>query len=490
MLVWIAHARRVRLLNLIAVLGVGSFVLNIFISAHHPVEAFYFPYTRFWEFLIGALLALAYLRKREMPNGRTADAVSLAGFGSHSRIGICVEQDAEFSRMVGAPASDRCWTRDIGRAGNLAEQEAIEHAAFGLGRIDKLPALSLALAFVVVRQDIVRRATGTRRSSFRLGAVFRFGLAHIPLFRNAASVRRQRDAQSRGIIGSDAGGRSRRLCLFCLSGLSVAPRRKPGGLRKGRYRCGAVLCIYALAHFAPCEDPVIRAHASDYIGMKRCFQSKPGAVDVALIGDSHAEQWFVGLAEALPANNIAYAVQTGLPTFDHEDVAAIYRRLSESRSIRHCDRGGTLGRNVQIGRSPVGRRRDVQGHPDFDRCRQKSLPDVRQSAISVQPDTVQIRSPSSRSAMHDGCVMIRPGSRDLQRSSAWQPEQARRSSTRARTSVGLANAPWSVRVCCSIETSITSILKEANTPAVAWAGLRRTSLSLPGEQSRLHACAA
>ena len=80
-LVWIAHARRVRLLNLIAVLGVGSFALNVFISAHHPVEAFYFPYTRFWEFLIGALLALAYLRKREMPNGCTAEAVSLAGLG-------------------------------------------------------------------------------------------------------------------------------------------------------------------------------------------------------------------------------------------------------------------------------------------------------------------------------------------------------------------------------------------------------------------------
>lgn len=34
-LAWFAHARRVRLLNLVAVLGVGSFALNVFISAHH-----------------------------------------------------------------------------------------------------------------------------------------------------------------------------------------------------------------------------------------------------------------------------------------------------------------------------------------------------------------------------------------------------------------------------------------------------------------------
>ncbi len=40
-----------------------SFLLNIIITMQNPVAAFYLPYTRFWEFMIGSLLAAAQLNK-------------------------------------------------------------------------------------------------------------------------------------------------------------------------------------------------------------------------------------------------------------------------------------------------------------------------------------------------------------------------------------------------------------------------------------------
>jgi hypothetical protein len=48
--------------------------------------------------------------------------------------------------------------------------------------------------------------------------------------------------------------------------------------------------------------------------MARCWQSKPDPrVDVAVVGDSHAEQLFPGFAKALPAKNVAYYTLAALP---------------------------------------------------------------------------------------------------------------------------------------------------------------------------------
>jgi peptidoglycan/LPS O-acetylase OafA/YrhL len=64
----------------------------------------------------------------------------------------------------------------------------------------------------------------------------------------------------------------------------------------------------------PCSDQSIRNSAEVSTGIARCWQSKPGSrIDVALVGDSHAEQLFPGLAEALPDKNIVYYYENALP---------------------------------------------------------------------------------------------------------------------------------------------------------------------------------
>jgi hypothetical protein len=64
----------------------------------------------------------------------------------------------------------------------------------------------------------------------------------------------------------------------------------------------------------PCADQAIRNSAEVSTGVARCWQSKPGSrIDVALVGDTHAEQLFPGLAEALPDKNIAYYYKNAPP---------------------------------------------------------------------------------------------------------------------------------------------------------------------------------
>jgi peptidoglycan/LPS O-acetylase OafA/YrhL len=67
-------------------------------------------------------------------------------------------------------------------------------------------------------------------------------------------------------------------------------------------------------NYYPCTDQAIRNSVELWNGMARCWQSKPGSgINVALVGDSHAEQLFLGLAEALPNKNIVYYYKNAMP---------------------------------------------------------------------------------------------------------------------------------------------------------------------------------
>jgi peptidoglycan/LPS O-acetylase OafA/YrhL len=48
----------------LALIGLASFALNIALVGSHPSFTFYLPFTRFWEFIAGALLACAHLYGR------------------------------------------------------------------------------------------------------------------------------------------------------------------------------------------------------------------------------------------------------------------------------------------------------------------------------------------------------------------------------------------------------------------------------------------
>lgn len=67
---------------------------------------------------------------------------------------------------------------------------------------------------------------------------------------------------------------------------------------------------YVESTFNPCTPLTMRELAPDWNGFLRCQQSKADSpVTVAVVGDSHAEHLFVGLAEQLPDENVAYYIQ-------------------------------------------------------------------------------------------------------------------------------------------------------------------------------------
>ena len=88
--------------------------------------------------------------------------------------------------------------------------------------------------------------------------------------------------------------------------------------------------IYLEDAYYPCANTAIRDNALEWEGIARCRQSKPSSdVDVALVGDSHAEHLFLGLAEAFPETNIAFYILSTLPI---EDGAAMSQIIDEVAS--------------------------------------------------------------------------------------------------------------------------------------------------------------
>jgi len=79
--------------------------------------------------------------------------------------------------------------------------------------------------------------------------------------------------------------------------------------------------------FFDCEPKSVAAKALSWDGFLRCKQSKIGVPDVVLLGDSHAEHLFIGLAEAEPNLNVAFYILSGAPLMEDVSFEAIFDEL-------------------------------------------------------------------------------------------------------------------------------------------------------------------
>lgn len=81
---------------------------------------------------------------------------------------------------------------------------------------------------------------------------------------------------------------------------------------------------YIDEQYVDCEPGSVASKALEWGGVLRCKQSKIGEFDWLLLGDSHAEHLFIGLAEANPENNIAFYILGGKPYYGGQTFENIF----------------------------------------------------------------------------------------------------------------------------------------------------------------------
>jgi hypothetical protein len=91
---------------------------------------------------------------------------------------------------------------------------------------------------------------------------------------------------------------------------------------------------YIAKKYFICTPKIIADEALNWEGFVRCMQSKPTPnVDIALVGDSHAEHLFLGMAEALPTKNVVFYIKGSPPFIGNPEFKNIFATILKSKTI-------------------------------------------------------------------------------------------------------------------------------------------------------------
>ncbi len=87
--------------------------------------------------------------------------------------------------------------------------------------------------------------------------------------------------------------------------------------------------------FADCQPDAARLVVEQYDRKRRCLQSGPdGLPTVVVLGDSHAEHLFYGVAEGLPDQTVAIYIQNDIPFLDALRFAPLFDVLDQNPKLQ------------------------------------------------------------------------------------------------------------------------------------------------------------
>ncbi len=331
---------------LVALVAVASFALAVYGSTAvespgtEMLVGFYSPFTRAWEFAVGALLALALARWRAVI-GRAPHLLTASGLaGTVLLVLSCwlITETTPFPGVwtllpvagalllllagshPGSPTTRVLSMRPMVKVGDWSYSLYLWHWPFIVFAIvlwpenRLVPVLAALVSFAPALMSFrwleqpVRRlgALGARRTTVLIAMVL------IPPIALA------------GIVSATAKYYwTPRIIADSLTAVH------PGDLgQEARFDVMQSISV-------PCTITLLADEYQDYLGVHRCLQSKPGPdVDLAIIGDSHAEALYVGLAEAFPLQNVMYVFLQAWPARDTENAQQAFAQIAARPSIK------------------------------------------------------------------------------------------------------------------------------------------------------------
>jgi peptidoglycan/LPS O-acetylase OafA/YrhL len=331
----LALCARVRI-PLVALAGfalAASFALNLYLVERDPVADFYLVFSRIWELLIGGILALMAARR-----SRGVDPASpwlsivgaalivasflwigpLQAFPGWRALGPTLGT----ALLIAAPPTLAINRLALARApmvalGKISYPLYLWHwPLLTLARIREGGTISLAERWVLIALSV-----GLAYATY----------VHIERpIRLGAARRRLTGAVAVAILALGAIG----LYDYRFGGLFFSETAFMKIAHDGDVGSSAYGAYYD-SHTSLCETDLQPEGRESGFDMARCRQSKAsGRPGIMLIGDSHAHQLMVGLAEALPERNVGYFGGALLHIFDDPRAKPVYRALAAEPRLR------------------------------------------------------------------------------------------------------------------------------------------------------------
>ena len=318
---------------LIAAPALASFCYCIYVSGVDATTAFYSPLSRVWELLAGSLLAsISSQSKTKLPKF----------FSRSPYLGINLIFAGVFFVDLGEVSSGYWALLPVVGAvllisdssNNLVKNVLSSKMFVGLGLISyplylwHWPVLSF-LRILEGRTPPVGLRALALVLSFVL-AIVTYRCIEIPL---------KRHAKKRALLPFLVFGMA--ICIAC-SALVYANdgiRSRPIEHQAVKYDGDIgheAFHNYIANNFYPCTPAWVYKSALIWDGAVRCNQSKKDTpIDTILLGDSHAEHLFIGLAESLPNHNVGFYIRGVPPIRDNSEFQPLYDEVLRNSNIRY-----------------------------------------------------------------------------------------------------------------------------------------------------------
>jgi len=328
----LAWSRGARVMSLvIGILGLGSFGLNLLLVGSHPAAAYYLPLTRIWELMLGAWLTTTTRASAVTPGARLAtipaDLAAVAGIAMILLSSVLLNGRSAYPGWLAlAPTVGTCAV--IGSV-------VLSKRSFALLRFRPLIILGLIsyplylwhwvlISFVhILIGEVIAVGVKVLLLSIAIALSWlTFTFVETPI-RAHGAFGRPLQAVMAGMTAAGVAG----LLVFLGHGLPGRAAATPPVLHPGDL--GNTDFFQAIRdNGSPCRPEDIRDDA-------RCVQSSMSSrPDLAIVGDSHAEQLFIGLSQALENRNVVSYTRFGVPLADSDAYRGIFEMVLADRDIR------------------------------------------------------------------------------------------------------------------------------------------------------------
>ncbi len=327
-----------------------SFCANIYGLKNEKINIFYLPYTRFWELLIGSLLAYIYLYKKLLPTYVKKNLFFIIGIFFLIISVSIIDSEDNFPGWISLlPVISAVFLI----ASGFEQKDEIK---FNLNKIilqNKIliwfglisyplylfhwPLLSY---YNILQIDWEIGINGHRISKIALiilsiffsWLTYKFIEKRIRFNKNFSSLKASVLVIIMMIISLSS------LYIYFKKGIFFNKKYENTSISDEAvgYDGHFIFFKYLSDKFYTCENKIISNESLKFADFTRCFQSKKGrSIDLVLIGDSHAESLFLGLAELIPEKNIAYYIKGGpSPFINNKEFKNIYNSILVDKNIK------------------------------------------------------------------------------------------------------------------------------------------------------------
>jgi peptidoglycan/LPS O-acetylase OafA/YrhL len=359
LMLWFAWKLRLNLLIITIVVLLISFVINVDKVNSDAVAAFYLPQTRFWELLVGSVLAYVILNKKKCFQNNK----SMLDTWLYRRLQPIVSR-------LDANSIIFC---------NLQSLLGAALISFGILFINKetafpgwIAVIPVAGAFLIIsagKQAWLNRVILSNRVLVWLGLIsYPLYLWHWPLLSFARIVEGETTTPSVRIItilisivlawitykiiekpvrfGIHSKAKAYSLFAFMVivgfigyyAYITEGFPLRNGANLQSKYN-GEIghqpFYNYLKSNFSPCTPEYILNESNVFFNTRQCFQKDRDALDViAIVGDSHAEHLFPGLASEVTNHGVVYYNRAGLPFISNKKFSNVFDLIIKDNKIK------------------------------------------------------------------------------------------------------------------------------------------------------------